>query len=49
MLLTGLALRRVLCEGDLVLLPHVAVDVAALVRQGKVAYLAAVDVADDHL
>ena len=49
LLLTGLVLRRVVREGDLVPKPHVAVDGAALVHQGKVANLAPVDVADDHL
>ena len=49
MLLTGLVLRRVLDETDLVPLPHVAVDAAALVLRGVVANLAAVDVAHHHL
>ena len=49
MLLTGLVLRGVFDEGDLVPLPHVAVDAAALVFRSKAANLAAVHVAHDHL
>ena len=49
MLLTGLVLRRVVCDAHLVLLPQVAVDGAALVSHGEVAYLAAVHVADSQL
>ena len=42
-------LRRQHDEVDAVPLPHVAVDGSALVRHGKVADLAAVDVAHDRL
>ena len=48
-LLTGLVLRRVVRDAHLVPLPHVAVDGVALVRQGEVANLAAVQVAHYHL
>ena len=47
--LSALVLLRVADEVDAVPLPHVPVDGAALVRHGKVADLAAVDVADDRL
>ena len=49
LLLTGLVLRRVVVEGDIVPLPQVAVDGAALVSHGEVADLATVHVADGQL